>query len=98
MTINKQREGSKLYAEILGRIDTVTVTDAEKALRPDVEGITELTLDFKGLDYISSAGLRLLLSLQKIMNKQGSMKILNVNETVREIFEVTGFSDFLTIE
>ncbi len=98
MTINKQREGSKLYAEILGRIDTVTVTDAEKALLPDVEGITELTLDFKGLDYISSAGLRLLLSLQKIMNKQGSMKILNVNETVREIFEVTGFSDFLTIE
>ena len=98
MTINKQREGSKLYAEILGRIETVTVTDAEKALLPDVEGITELTLDFKGLDYISSAGLRLLLSLQKIMNKQGSMKILNVNETVREIFEVTGFSDFLTIE
>ena len=98
MTINKKLDGSKLYAQVNGRIDTVTVTEADMILKADLDKVTDLTLDFKGLDYISSAGLRLLLSLQKQMNKQGSMKIVNVNETVMEIFEVTGFSEILTIE
>ena len=98
MTINKKINGTTLIAEVEGRIDTVTVADAEGALKGSLDGITELILDFTGLDYISSAGLRLLLSLQKIMNQQGSMKIRNVNEIVAEIFEVTGFSDILTIE
>ena len=98
MTINKKLDGSKLYAQVNGRIDTVTVTEADMILKADLDKVTDLTLDFKGLDYISSAGLRLLLSLQKQMNKLGSMKIVNVNETVMEIFEVTGFSDILTIE
>lgn len=98
MTINKKLEGTKLTAAVQGRIDTVTVTEAEAILKDGIENVTELVLDFKELDYISSAGLRLLLSLQKTMAKQGSMKIKNVNEIVMEIFEVTGFSDILTIE
>ena len=98
MTIETKRDGSKLYAAVLGRIDTVTVTEAENILKSDIGSVTELTLDFKELNYISSAGLRLLLSLQKLMNTQGSMKVINVNPTVMEIFEVTGFSEMLTIE
>ncbi|MBQ3266084.1 MAG: STAS domain-containing protein [Ruminococcus sp.] len=98
MTINKKSEGSKLLVKIEGRLDTNTTPDAEKELMNGLENITELTLDFAELDYISSAGLRLLLSLQKRMNVCGSMKILNANEIVKEIFEVTGFSDILTVE
>lgn len=98
MTINKTIDGNKLNAEIIGRIDTVTAAEAESVLKEGLDGITELILDFKQVNYISSAGLRLLLSLQKQMNKQGAMKILNVNEMVGEIFEVTGFSEILTIE
>ncbi|MBR1533011.1 MAG: STAS domain-containing protein [Ruminococcus sp.] len=98
MTIDKKLDGTKLYAQVKGRIDTVTVNEAEKVLKADIDSVTDLTLDFKELDYISSAGLRLLLSLQKQMNKQGSMKIKNANETVLEIFEVTGFCDILTVE
>ena len=98
MTINKKINGTQMYAEVNGRIDTVTVTEAESILKSDLDGISELVLDFSGLDYISSAGLRLLLTLQKTMNKQGSMTIKNANETVTEIFDVTGFSDILTIE
>ncbi len=98
MTIDKKLDGTKLYAQVKGRIDTVTVNEAEKVLKAGIDSVTDLTLDFKELDYISSAGLRLLLSLQKQMNKQGSMKIKNANETVLEIFEVTGFCDILTVE
>ena len=98
MKINKTINGTQMIAEIQGRLDTVTVSEAESILKEGIAGVTELTLDFKELDYISSAGLRLLLSLQKTMNKQGSMVIKNVNETVMEIFEVTGFSDILNIE
>ena len=98
MTIETKRDGSKLYAAVIGRIDTVTVTEAENILKSDIGSVTELTLDFKEINYISSAGLRLLLSLQKLMNTQGSMKVINVNPTVMEIFEVTGFSEMLTIE
>ncbi len=98
MTINKKQDGTTLYVEAIGRIDTVTVTEAEKMIKGSLDGITELILDFKELDYISSAGLRLLLSLQKIMSKQGKMVVRNENETIKEIFEVTGFSEILTIE
>lgn len=98
MTINTKKEGNTLYADIIGRIDTVTVIEAEKILKNGIEGVSKLVLDLKELDYISSAGLRLLLSLQKTMNKQGSMTIRNANDTVIEIFEVTGFIDILSIE
>ncbi|WP_407385425.1 STAS domain-containing protein [Ruminococcus sp.] len=98
MTIQTTRDGGKLYARVQGRIDTNTVGEAEKKLKDGIESVTELVLDFKEMDYISSAGLRLLLSLQKIMNRQGSLKITNVSDAVMEIFEVTGFSDILTIE
>ena len=98
MTINKKLEGTKLTATVTGRLDTTTTPQADAQLEDGLDKVTELVLDFKDLDYISSSGLRLLLSLQKIMNKQGSMKITNVNETVNEIFEVTGFSDILTVE
>ena len=72
--------------------------ELEEELKESIAGVTSLTLDFCNLEYISSAGLRVLLSAQKVMNKQGVMKVTNVNETVMEIFEVTGFSDILTIE
>ena len=98
MTVNKIKKDSLLQAAVIGRLDTVTAPELEAAIRPELEGTTELILDFSELDYISSAGLRVLLSFQKLMNKQGSMKVIGVNETVYEIFEVTGFSDILTIE
>ena len=81
-----------------GRLDTVTAPELEKELRESLEGVRELTLDFSKLEYISSAGLRVLLAAQKLMNQQGSLKVTNVNETIMEIFEVTGFSDILTIQ
>ncbi len=81
-----------------GRLDTTTAPELEAALKDSLDGITELTLGFEKLEYISSAGLRVLLSAQKTMNKQGEMKLINVNDTVMEIFEVTGFSDILVIE
>ena len=98
MTVTKKLEGTKLTATIEGRLDTNTTPEAEKELAGSLDNVTELILDFKQLDYISSAGLRLLLMLQKKMNAQGSMKILNANVIVKEIFEVTGFSDVLTVE
>ena len=98
LNINKTIENGKALFALGGRLDTTTAPELEKALRESLPGVNELTLDFAALDYISSAGLRVLLSAQKIMSRQGSMKIRNVNETVLEIFEVTGFSDILTIE
>ena len=98
MTITQNRDGESLTFGLEGRLDTTTAPELEDALRGATDGVTELTLDLKGLEYISSAGLRVLLSAQKIMNRQGSMKLKNVNETIMEIFEVTGFSDILTIE
>ena len=88
---------SELYVALTGRLDTVTAPELEKELKGSLNGMTELVLDFEQLEYISSAGLRVLLATQKIMNKQGEMKIKHVNETILEIFEVTGFSDILTI-
>lgn len=98
MTITKKQDGSALEIALEGRLDTVTAPDLEKELKGALDGVTKLTLDFGGLEYISSAGLRVLLSAQKTMNKQGEMKLTNVNEIINEVFEVTGFLDILTIE
>ena len=98
LNINKVKEGSKLTIAIEGRLDTTTAPQLENVINAEIEGVTDLTFDLKALDYISSAGLRVLLSSQKIMNKQGSMVVKNSSEEVLEIFEVTGFSDIFTIE
>lgn len=98
MKITKKTDGTSLYAAFEGRLDTNTTPEADRELRGSPEGISELILDFKDLSYISSAGLRLLLILHKEMNTHGSMKIINANDIVREIFDVTGFSDILTVE
>lgn len=98
MTIAETRNGQALSLALEGRLDTMTAPELEERLNSALEGITELTLDFEQLDYISSAGLRVLLAAQKTMNRQGEMKVVHVNETIMEIFEVTGFSDILTIE
>lgn len=97
MTITKALEGSKLTIMLEGRLDTTTSPALEAELKDALTGITELVFDFEKLEYISSAGLRILLANQKIMNKQGSMVIKNVNEVIAEVFEVTGFADILTV-
>ena len=96
MDIIKELNGSELNVALKGRLDTTTAPQLEGELVLD--GVTDLVLDFAELDYISSAGLRVLLAAQKIMNKQGSMVIRNVNETIMEVFEITGFADILTVE
>ena len=98
MTIEKNLNGTELTVTIVGRLDTTTAPDLEASLKESFEGVTKLILDFAELEYLSSAGLRVLLAAQKVMNKQGEMIISNVNETINEIFEVTGFIDILTIE
>ena len=97
MTINKTQNGNALTVAIEGRLDTTTAPQLEAELKDSLDGITELTMELSAMEYISSAGLRVLLSAQKIMNKQGKMKVTGVNETVMEVFEVTGFSDILNI-
>ena len=98
MTINKQQNGSVLTIAVQGRLDTTTAPDLEKEIKTGLDGVTELIMDFAELTYISSAGLRVLLSAQKKMSKQGSMKVIHANEMVKEVFDVTGFSDILDIE
>ena len=98
MTIVKNANGTVLTLVLTGRLDTITSPDLEADLRASLPGVTELHLDFVGLEYLSSAGLRVLLGAQKVMNKQGSMVVHNVNETIMEVFEITGFADILTIE
>ncbi|MDO4540033.1 MAG: STAS domain-containing protein [Syntrophomonadaceae bacterium] len=98
MIIEKNQQGTTLKFTLSGRLDTSTAPELEQELKTALEGVEKLAFDLAGLDYLSSAGLRVLLSAQKTMNKQGSMVVRNVNETVREIFEVTGFDDILTIE
>lgn len=98
MTIDKVLEGSKLTIILEGRLDTTTSPALEDELKGVLDGITDLVFDFEKLDYISSAGLRILLATQKVMNKQGSMVIKHVNEVIDEVFEVTGFADILTVE
>ena len=98
LNINKTVEGTTLNVALEGRLDTTTAPKLEAELKESLNGMKEVVLDFAKLEYISSAGLRVLLSAQKIMNKQGSMKLVHVNDTIQEIFEVTGFIDILTIE
>lgn len=96
MTIEKKQEGTTLTVQLDGRLDTTTAPELEAVLK-EIGDVKELILDFEKLEYISSAGLRVVLGAQKTMNKQGSMKVANVNDTVMEIFEVTGFADILTV-
>lgn len=98
MTIEKITNAKDLTVVLTGRLDTTTAPQLEAELKANIAGVENLVLDFAGLDYLSSAGLRVLLAAQRIMNKQGSMVVKNVNETIAEIFEVTGFCDILTIE
>lgn len=98
LNVLKNKDNDFLLVSLEGRLDTTTAPQLEKELNESIEGVTSLTLDMNKLDYISSAGLRVLLSAQKKMNAQGSMRVINVGETIMEIFEVTGFSDILTIE
>ena len=98
LNINKTVENGKAAFSLEGRLDTVTSPSLEAELKNALDGVSELIMDFEKLEYISSAGLRVLLTAQKEMNKKGVMKLTNVNETIMEIFEVTGFSDILTIE
>lgn len=98
MNIDKKQNGDSLSVSLEGRLDTTTAPQLEAALRTDISGIKELEFDFSALEYISSAGLRVLLSAQKVMNKQGKMTIKNVNEDIMDIFEITGFVDILSIE
>lgn len=98
MTITKTQNETTLTVAPEGRLDTVTAPELEKDLKGSLDGINDLVMDFSHLEYISSAGLRVLLSLFKIMSKKGSMKIVNINDIVREVFDVTGFSDILNIE
>ena len=98
LNINKTFDEGTLTFGLEGRLDTVTAPDFEKAVAESIEDATELILDFADLEYISSAGLRVLLSAQKAMIGKGTMKVRNANETILEIFEVTGFADILTIE
>ena len=98
MTISKTLEGTALTLALEGRLDTTTSPELEDVLASSLDGMTALVFDFAKLDYLSSAGLRVLLSAQKRMNKQGSMKLVHVNDAVKEVFEITGFADFLTIE
>lgn len=98
MTIEKISNGNEVIFNVSGRLDTTTAPQLETQVKNSVDGVSRLVFDFGGLDYLSSAGLRVLLQAQKIMNKQGEMIIKNINETVAEIFEITGFSDVLTVE
>ena len=98
MTITKKQNGTALEIALEGRLDTMTAPELEAALNESVDGAESLTMDFSKLEYISSAGLRVLLSAHKAMTAKGGMKVTNVNEIVQEVFDVTGFADILTIE
>lgn len=98
MVITKNAEGKKLTVALEGRLDTGTSPQLEAELRSSIDGVEELVLDLENLAYMSSAGLRVLLAARKVMNRQGSMKVIHVNETIAEIFEITGFNEILTVE
>lgn len=98
MTITKNLDGATLTLALEGRLDTTTAPQLEAEVKDSLTGVTDLILDFTALEYISSAGLRVVLSAQKVMNKQGRMVVRGVNEYVMEVLEVTGFADILTIE
>ena len=98
MTINKKLNGSALCIALEGRLDTTTAPQLEAELNQSMPGADSLTLDFSQLQYISSAGLRVLLSAHKTMSRKGGMKVTHVNDVVQEVFDVTGFADILDIE
>lgn len=98
MTITKELNGTELTIALEGRLDTMTAPELEAVMNQNLENAESLILDFSKLEYISSAGLRVLLSAHKIMSAKGGMKVTHVNEIVSEVFEVTGFADILTIE
>lgn len=98
MEIIKEKNGTDLTFTLIGRLDTTTAPQLEAAAKEELDGVTSLTMDFTKLEYVSSAGLRVLLAAQKTMNKQGSMVIRNVSPDIMEVFEITGFSDILTVE
>ena len=96
MEIVKKSEGSKLTIALIGRLDTTTAPDLEAEIKSSIDGVTEFVLDFEKLEYVSSAGLRVILMAQKLMKKQGSMVLTKVNADIMEVFDITGFSDILT--
>ncbi len=98
MKITQTGSDNKLTIALEGRLDTTTAPELEAVLKTALDGVTALEMDFSGLEYISSAGLRVLLYARKAMDRQGEMKVTHVSEMIREIFEVTGFDDILTIE
>lgn len=98
LDIKKNQEGSDLEFVLSGRLDTITAPQLEEEVKASIDGATSLVFDFTDLSYISSAGLRVLLSAQKTMNESGTMVVRNVSSEIQEIFDVTGFSDILTIE
>ena len=98
MTIEIKRTAEETTIDIIGRLDTTTAPELDKTINEDLADVKFLVLNCKRLDYISSAGLRVLLSTQKKMQKVGAMRLVNVREEVMEVFEMTGFSDILTIE
>lgn len=98
MTINKTAEGSKLTLTLMGRLDTMTAPRLEEVVRKELDGMTEVVMDFEKLDHLSSVGLRVILAAKKIVKKQGDMVILHVNEIIMEVFDVTGFSGILSIQ
>ena len=98
MNIEKKIVGESATLVVAGRLDTQTAPELEKEIDSVVSGLKELTFDMTGLEYVSSAGLRVILKAQKIMNTQGSMKLVGVNDSIMEVFDITGFLDILTIE
>ena len=98
MEIKKFADGTNLTVALIGRLDAVTALELDKDLSASLDGITDLTVDLAEIEYVSSAGLRILLKLQKRMDRQGAMRLRNLRENVREVFDMTGFSEFLTID
>lgn len=98
MTIKQTRNGAELTVTLTGRLDTTTAPELEAALQQGLPGVERLVFELAGLEYISSAGLRVLLFAQKVMNRQGKMAVRGANETIREVFDITGFTDIMTIE
>lgn len=98
MEIIKEKNGTAVTMSLQGRLDTATAPQMEAELKKDMEEVTRLILDMRELEYLSSAGLRVILNAQKMMGKRGDMVVRHVNETIMEVFELTGFSDILTIE
>ena len=98
MTIDKKAEGKRLELKVSGRLDTMTAPELENVIKNSLDGVEELVLDFEKLEYISSAGLRVVLGASKAMGESGSFAVKNLCSDVREIFDITGFSDIITIE